>query len=62
VVAVDMICGWLIVLPLMFLALKLGLPAPIVFLFSRIDQILKVVIAFVRLNLTDRWIVNVTRD
>ena len=62
VVAVDMICGWLIVLPLMFLALKLGLPAPIVFLFSRIDQILKVFIAFVRLNLTDRWIVNVTRD
>ena len=57
-----MICGWLIVLPLMFLALKMGWPAPIVFLMSRIDQFLKVGIAFVRLNLTDRWIQNVTRE
>lgn len=62
VVATDMICGWLIVLPLMFLALKLGWPPPIVFLMSRIDQILKMGIAFVRLNMTDRWIRNVTRD
>ena len=44
------------------LALKLGWPPPIVFLMSRIDQILKMGIAFVRLNMTDRWIRNVTRD
>jgi len=62
VVVTDMICGWLIVLPLMFLALKMGWPAPIVFLMSRIDQFLKMGIAFVRLNLTDRWIQNVTRE
>lgn len=62
VVIVDMICGWLIVLPLMFLALKAGWPAPIVFLMSRIDQFLKVFIAFIRLNFTKGWICNVTRD
>ena len=62
VVVVDMICGWLIVLPLMFLALKLGWPAPVVFLMSRIDQFLKVFIAFIRLNFTKGWILNVTRE
>ena len=62
VVVVDMICGWLIVLPLMYLALRQGWPAPLVFLMSRIDQFLKVGIAFVRLNFTKGWICNVTRD
>lgn len=59
---VDMICGWLIVLPLSFLAAFVWkLPLPIVFLFIRIDQTFKWIIAFIRLR-GDKWIKNVTRE
>jgi len=58
---VDMICGWLVVLPLTFLsAIILGLPLPLVFLSARIDQCFKWIIAFFRLR-GDKWIRNVTR-
>ena len=61
VVKVDMVCGWLIVLPLMALAaFVFRWPLPIVFLCSRIDQCFKWVIAFFRLR-GNRWIRNVTR-
>ena len=58
---VDMICGWVIVLPLTFLnAIILGSPLPVVFLCTRIDQCFKWIIAFFRLR-GDKWIRNVTR-
>ncbi|MCL2771921.1 MAG: MATE family efflux transporter [Oscillospiraceae bacterium] len=58
---VDMICGWLIVLPLTFLnAIVLHAPLPIVFLSTRIDQCFKWIIAFIRLR-GNKWIRNVTR-
>jgi Na+-driven multidrug efflux pump len=58
---VDMICGWVIVLPLTFLnVVILGSSAPVIFLFSRIDQCFKWLIAFIRLR-GDKWIRNVTR-
>lgn len=62
VMIVDMICGWLVVLPLSYLAAyvwKLG-PA-LIFLFIRIDQCFKWLIAFIRLR-GNRWIKNVTKD
>jgi Na+-driven multidrug efflux pump len=58
---VDMICGWLIVLPLTFLnGIILGSPLWLVFLCTRIDQCFKWVIAFIRLK-GNKWIRNVTR-
>ena len=58
---VDMVCGWLVVLPLTFAnAILLGSPLPVVFLCARIDQCFKWIIAFFRLR-GDRWIRNVTR-
>ena len=58
---VDMVCGWLIVLPMTFLsAIVLGLPLPFVFLSARIDQCFKWIIAFFRLR-GNKWIRNVTR-
>jgi len=60
VLFVDMICGWGVVLPLMFIsAYVLMLPFPIVYLVSRIDQCFKWLIAFIRLR-GDKWIRNVT--
>lgn len=59
---VDMIFGWLVVLPLSYLAaFVLKLPLPLVFLTLRIDQLIKWLVAFLRLR-TDKWIHNVTRD
>jgi Na+-driven multidrug efflux pump len=59
---VDMICGWLIVLPLTALAaFVLGWPLPVVFLFTRIDQCFKWLIALIRLR-GNKWIHNVTRS
>ena len=58
---VDMVCGWLIVLPLTFLnAIIIGSPLPIVFLCAKIDQCFKWIIAFFRLR-GDKWIRNITR-
>jgi putative MATE family efflux protein len=62
---VDMICGWVIVLPVLFLnALVIKWPAayhmPIVFLSARIDQCFKWIIAMFRLR-GSKWIRNVTR-
>jgi len=58
---VDMVCGWLVVLPLTFAnAILLGSPLPVVFLCARIDQCFKWIIAFFRLR-GDKWIRNVTR-
>ena len=62
VVLVDLICGWLIVLPLTFLcAFVIKAPLPVIFLCTRIDQCFKWLIAFLRLK-GSRWIRNVTRD
>ena len=62
VVKVDMICGWLVVIPLLWLSAHvLHLPYPLVYLTARIDQCFKWIIAFIRLR-GDKWIVNVTRD
>ena len=62
VVKTDMICGWLIVIPMTYLTgIILGAPLPLVYFASRCDQLVKVVIAFVRLR-GNRWIRNVTRE
>lgn len=59
---VDMICGWLVVLPLSYLAaFVFQWPLPVVFLMLRIDQCFKWIIAFFRLR-GNRWIRNVTRE
>jgi len=59
---VDLIFGWLVVLPLSYLAAFVWkLPLPMVFLFIRIDQLIKWLIAFLRLR-GDKWIHNVTRE
>lgn len=61
VMKVDMLCGWLVVLPLTFLAgFVLKLPLPAVYLCTRIDQCFKWLIALIRLK-GDKWIKNVTR-
>ena len=58
---VDMICGWLVVLPVTFLnAIILKSPLPVIFLCTRIDQCFKWLIAFIRLR-GNKWIRNVTR-
>ena len=62
VMKVDMVCGWLIVVPLTFLAgFVFQWPLWAVFLCTRIDQCFKWIIAFFRLR-GDKWIKNVTRD
>ncbi len=61
VALVDMICGWLVVLPATALAaFVFKWPLPIVFLCTRIDQCFKWIIAFVRLR-GNKWIKNITR-
>ncbi len=56
VMKVDMICGWLIVLPLVYLSgFVFALPLPMVYLATRIDQCYKWLIALLRLR-TDKWI------
>jgi Na+-driven multidrug efflux pump len=60
VMIVDMICGWLVVLPATLLAaFVFHAPLPIVFLCTRIDQCFKWLIAFIRLR-GNKWIKNVT--
>lgn len=62
VMMIDMICGWLIVLPSMALgAFVLHLPLHWVYFLSRVDQSFKWIIARWRLT-TDKWIHHVTRD
>ena len=62
VAVVDMICGWLVVLPVTLLAAFVwNLPLPLVFLATRIDQCFKWIIAFFRLR-GDKWIKNITRS
>lgn len=62
VAMVDMICGWLVVLPAtMLAAFVFKAPLPVVFLCTRIDQCFKWLIAFLRLR-GDKWIRNVTRE
>ena len=61
VMIVDLICGWLIVLPLTYLAaFVFHWPLPVIFLCTRIDQCFKWIIAFIRLR-GKKWIKNVTR-
>ena len=62
VMIVDMICGWLIVLPLSALAAFIfHWPSAAVYFCTRIDQCFKWIIAFFRLR-GDKWIRNVTRE
>lgn len=61
VMLVDMVCGWLVVLPAAFLgAFVLKLPLAWVYFLTRIDQTFKWIIAYRRLK-TDKWIHRVTR-
>lgn len=61
VMFVDMICGWLIVLPVSYVAaFVIKVPLPWMFLMLRIDQLFKWIIAFFRLR-GNAWIRNVTR-
>ena len=61
VMLVDMICGWLVVLPLSALAaFVFHWPPAAVYFCTRIDQCFKWLIAFLRLR-GDKWIKNVTR-
>ena len=62
VMLVDLICGWLVVLPLTALAaFVFRWPIAAVYFCTRIDQCFKWIIAFFRLR-GNRWIRNVTRD
>lgn len=62
VMMVDMICGWLIVLPSAFLtAFVLKLPLHWLYFSTRIDQSFKWIIALLRLR-GNKWIHNVTRE
>ena len=62
VMMVDMICGWLVVLPLTALAaFVLHWPLAAIYFCTRIDQCFKWMIAFLRLR-GDQWIKNVTRS
>ncbi len=62
VMLVDMICGWLIVLPLTALsAFVLHWPLHWIYFASRIDQSFKWIIAYLRLR-GDKWIHLVTRE
>lgn len=61
VMKVDVICGWLVVLPAVFLSgFVFHAPLPAVYLCTRIDQCFKWLIALFRLR-GDRWIHDVTR-
>ena len=61
VMIVDMICGWLVVLPLSALAaFVFHWPLAAVYFCTRIDQCFKWLIAFLRLR-GNKWIKNVTR-
>jgi len=61
VMMVDMICGWLIVLPSAFIgAFVLKLPLHWVYFLTRVDQTFKWIIANRRLK-GDKWIHHVTR-
>lgn len=62
VMLVDMVCGWLIVLPAAALAaFVLHLPLQWIYFSTRIDQSFKWIIALLRLR-GDRWIHQVTRE
>jgi len=62
VFAVDLLCGWLVVLPLSWLAaFRWHASLPVVFLCIYSDQCFKWIIAFFRLR-GNKWIRNVTRD
>ena len=61
VMLVDLICGWLVVLPLSALAaFVFHWPLAAIYFCTRIDQCFKWIIAFFRLR-GDKWIKNVTR-
>ena len=61
VMIVDMICGWLVVLPLSALAaFQFHWPLAAIYFCTRIDQCFKWLIAFLRLR-GNKWIKNVTR-
>ena len=61
VMLVDLVCGWLVVLPLSALAaFVFRWPIAAVYFCTRIDQCFKWIIAFFRLR-GDKWIRNVTR-
>lgn len=56
VMLVDMLCGWLVVLPLSaIMAFYFKVPLHIVYFFTRIDQCFKWIIAFFRLR-GNKWI------
>lgn len=61
VMQVDLLCGWLVVIPAVWLSgFVLKAPLPVVYVCTRIDQCFKWIIALIRLR-GDKWIHNVTR-
>ena len=62
VLIVDAICGWLIVLPLAFLAaFVFNMPPWVVFFCLKCDQFFKWIIAIIKTN-RFKWIMNLTRE
>lgn len=58
---VDMICGWLVMLPLSFVtAFLFKASLPVIFMATRADQCFKWIIAFIRLK-GNKWITNIVR-
>lgn len=59
---VDMVCGWLVMLPISFVtAFIIKAPLPIIFIATRIDQCFKWVVALIRLK-GNKWITNIVRE
>ena len=59
---VDMICGWVVVIPSMLLsAFVFHASMPVIFFCTRVDQCFKWFVAMLRLR-GNRWIKNVTRE
>lgn len=59
---VDMISGWLVMLPLSFItAFVFKAPLPVIFIATRIDQCYKWIVALIRLR-GNKWITNIVRE
>ena len=59
---VDMVFGWLIMLPVSFIsAFIFKAPLPVIFIATRIDQCFKWIVALIRLK-GDKWITNIVRE
>lgn len=63
VFVIDLLCGWLLVVPFTFIfGLKLAAPLTVVYFCTKIDQFIKWIFAALRLNINTKWIKNLTKD